>query len=204
MVRAKLAGWTDISDVALLKRLRNSEQWLRFLCIELLRENVVYQIDEGVGPRIRVVDGTIVKEPGKTGSQWRTLYSISLPSLVCDFFEVTTTTGEGSGESLNRVPVGPDELILADAGYCSVAGMEYVWHHGADLLVRVNPLSFVAYSADGSRSFRDCARCPRRDSSANGRLSCMVNVGVCGPVVCSTKERARDSTGSSAFAAQTE
>ena len=40
VVRAKLANWTDISDVALLKRLRNSEEWLRLLCIELLRENV--------------------------------------------------------------------------------------------------------------------------------------------------------------------
>ena len=37
---AKLANWSDISDVALLKRLRNSEEWLRRLCIELLRENV--------------------------------------------------------------------------------------------------------------------------------------------------------------------
>jgi hypothetical protein len=81
VVRAKLANWTDISDVALLKRVRNSEEW-----------------------------------------QWRILYSIRLPSLVCDFFEVTATIGEGSGESLNRLPVGPPELILADAGYCSVAG----------------------------------------------------------------------------------
>jgi len=97
------------------------------------------------------VDGTIVREHGKTGSQCRILYSIRLPSLVCDFFEVTATIGEGSGESLNRLPVGPHELILADAGYCSIAGIEYVWQHGADVLVRVNPQSFVAYSACGRR-----------------------------------------------------
>lgn len=29
-MRAKLAKWTDISDVALLERLRNNEEWLRF------------------------------------------------------------------------------------------------------------------------------------------------------------------------------
>ena len=46
VVRAKLANWTDISDVALLKRLRNSEEWLRLLCIELLRENVAYRLEE--------------------------------------------------------------------------------------------------------------------------------------------------------------
>ena len=151
VVRAKLANWADISDVALLKRLRNSEEWLRLLCIELLRENAAYQPKEAVTRTIRIVDGTIVKEPGKTGSQWRILYSIILPSLVCDFFEVTATIGQDSGESLNRLPVGPRELILADAGYCSLAGIEYVWQHGADVLVRLNPQSFVAYSASGRR-----------------------------------------------------
>lgn len=45
----------------------------------------------------------------------------------------------------------PQELILADAGYCSIAGMEYVWRNGADVLVRVNPQSFVAYSPVGGR-----------------------------------------------------
>jgi hypothetical protein len=85
--------------------------------------------------------------PKITGS----LYSIRLPSLVCDFFEVTTTIGEGSGELLNRLPAGSQELILADAGYCSVAGIDYVRQHGADVLIRVNPQSFVAYSAYGRR-----------------------------------------------------
>jgi len=151
VVRAKLAKWADISDVALLKRLRSSEEWLRCLCIELLRENVACRLEEPISQTIRIVDGTIVREPGKTGSQWRILYSIRLPSLVCDFFEVTATIGEGSGESLHRLPVGPHELILADAGYCSVAGIEYVSHRGADVLVRVNPQSFVAYSASGRR-----------------------------------------------------
>jgi hypothetical protein len=140
--RAKLAHWTDISDVALLKRLRNSENWLRFICGELIRENAAYPPEEIVSRAIRVVDGTVV---------WRILYGIRLPSLVCDFFEVTATIGERSGESLNRLPVGPHELILADAGYCSVAGIEYVWQRGVDILVRINPQSFVAYSASGRR-----------------------------------------------------
>jgi hypothetical protein len=166
VVRAKLANWADISDVALLKRLRNSEEWLRLLCIELLRENVAYRLEETISRTIRIVDGTIVREPGKTGSQWRILYSIRLPSLVCDFFEVTATMGEGSGESLNRLPVGPHELILADAGYCSVAGIEYVWQRSADVLVRVNPQSFVAYSASGRR----ISLLPRRTLSKVGQL----------------------------------
>ena len=64
------------------------------LCIELLRENVAYRFEDGISPTLRIVDGTIVKEPGMTGSQWRIFYNIRLPSLVCDFFEVTPTIGE--------------------------------------------------------------------------------------------------------------
>ena len=103
----------------MLKRLRKASSG--YVC--LLRENVAYRLEEGISRTIRIVDGTIVREPGKTGSQWRVLYSIRLPSLVCDFFEVTATIGEGSGESFNRLPVSPHELILGDAGYCSVGGL---------------------------------------------------------------------------------
>ena len=39
VARARAAGLADLSDVALLKRLRKSEEWLRRLCVELFREN---------------------------------------------------------------------------------------------------------------------------------------------------------------------
>ena len=62
VVRAKLANWANISDVALLKRLRTSGHWLSLLCNGLLRENVAYCFEESVSHAIRVVDGTIVLE----------------------------------------------------------------------------------------------------------------------------------------------
>jgi hypothetical protein len=143
-IHAKLAKWADISDVALLKRLRKSEEWLRSLCCGLLRETGRPTSNEAT--TIRAIDGTVVKEQGKTGSQWRILYTLRLPSLTCDFLELTSTIGEGNGESLNRLPILPHEIILADAGYCSTAGFEYVHSRRADVLVRVNPQTFVAFS----------------------------------------------------------
>jgi hypothetical protein len=70
-VRAKVANWADISDVALLKRLRNSEAWLRLLCVELLRENVAYRLQEAISRKIRIVDGTIVKEQARPEANGR-------------------------------------------------------------------------------------------------------------------------------------
>jgi hypothetical protein len=65
-----------------MRSTRNSEEWLRLLCIEPLREDFAHGLEETVSRTIRIVDGTIVREPGKTGSQWRILYSIRLPSEV--------------------------------------------------------------------------------------------------------------------------
>jgi hypothetical protein len=74
-----------------------------------------------------------------------------LPTLECDFFDVTPTEGSGTGESFRRLPVRPGDLILGDAGYWSAAGIEFVHRQGADVLVRVNPHSFVAFSPHGRR-----------------------------------------------------
>src|SRR6516165_1935158 len=150
-VQAKLAHLASVSDVALLKRLRNSEGWLRSLCVDLLGESGVPLAASSSKRRLRIVDGTIVKEPGKTGSQWRILYSLQLPGLGCDFFDISATEGEGTGESFRRVPLGQQDLVLGDAAYWSTAAIEFVQSRRADVLVRVNPQTFVAYGARGHR-----------------------------------------------------
>lgn len=151
VVQAKLAQLATVSDVALLKRLRNSEEWLRRLCVDLLKESGVALAGSPVGRMMRIVDGTIVKEPGKTGSQWRILYSMRLPTLDCDFFEISPTEGKGTKESFRRLSIQPEELILGDAGYWSTADMEFVRSRGADVLVRINPQTFVAHDARSRR-----------------------------------------------------
>jgi hypothetical protein len=97
------------------------------------------------------VDGTIVREPGKTGSQWRIVYSIRLPDLRCDYFDLTAATGAGTGESLARVPLAEHDLILGDAGYCSLSGIQWVVGKKADLVVRINPRNFPAQLPGGRR-----------------------------------------------------
>jgi hypothetical protein len=152
-VRAEEAGLATISDVGLLKRLRRSEEWLHRLCVQLVAENGVHMPRlEGPGA-VRIVDGTIIKEPGKTGSQWRILYSMSLPDLRCDFFDLTATVGSGTGESFARLPVARQDLILGDAAYCSAASIQWVVDHGGDVLVRINPHTFPLQESVVGRNF---------------------------------------------------
>src|SRR5580704_4493142 len=112
-VHAKLAGIADVSDVTLLNRLRQSEEWLRQLCQQLWKENGVNLEPALKAMPVRLVDATVVKEPGKTGSQWRIHYSIRLPSLDCDHFDLTAVEGDRTGERLDRFEVQAGELVLA-------------------------------------------------------------------------------------------
>ena len=90
--------------------------------------------------RIRCVqfDATVVSEPGRTGSQWRLHYSVTLPSFGCDFFKLTPTKGQGTAESFKHFPVHPGDYILADRGYSTAYGLEYVANAGGYATVRVN------------------------------------------------------------------
>jgi hypothetical protein len=137
-VQAKLAGIADVSDVTLLNRLRQSEDWLRQLCQQLWKDNGVSLEPALKGQPVRLVDATVVKEPGPTGGQWRIHYSIRLPSLECDYFDLTPVRGKKTGERMGRFPLQAGELVLADAGYCNPPGIAAVVSQSADVCVRFN------------------------------------------------------------------
>jgi hypothetical protein len=149
-VRARQAQMADLSAVALLKRLRKSKDWLYALCVSLFRERGL-AVDIAGGQRFRLFDATIVQEPGKTGSQWRIHYSVEVPSLRCDFFKITETEGEGTGEDFTQFPINEGDYIIADRGYGRGSGIEYAASRGAFVCVRVNTSAMVFYDARGKR-----------------------------------------------------
>ncbi len=104
VARAQKAKLAEISDVALLKRLRKCKEWLYSLCIEVFVElGVPFKTDMDV--KFRLFDATHVQEPGKTGSQWRVHYSFQVPDMRCDFFKITKTKGKGVAEDLSQFPI---------------------------------------------------------------------------------------------------
>ena len=148
-VQAKLAGIADVSDVTLLNRLRDSESWLRHLCQQLWKDNGV-ELQPGLhGRTVRLLDATVVKEPGQTGSQWRIHYSLRLPTLECDCFDLTPTQGPNSAERFGRFRFQANELVLADAGYCHPAGIAAVVQQQADVCVRLNPHALPLWEESG-------------------------------------------------------
>ena len=149
VVRAKKAGLADLSDVALLKRLRKCKNWLSAMCVALFQERGV-KLSTETGFQIRAFDATTVKEPGSTGSLWRIHYSVSLPSLNCDFFTLTETKGVGTGESFTQFPIKNNDYILADRGYSTASGIAYTHEKGAYVAVRINTQSLPIQTLKGA------------------------------------------------------
>jgi hypothetical protein len=137
-----------MSDVALLKKLRQSEGWLQKLCVGLLQESELAQPAKA-GLKMRLVDGTLVSEPGKTGSQWRVHFSLRVPEWTCDHFRLTSHSGEGNGESLRHFPVRANDCLIADRGYGQAAGIGHVHQKGGFVIVRHNAQNLPIETEDG-------------------------------------------------------
>lgn len=146
VVRAQAFGWAQLSDVALLKRLRTSANWLECLCCDLWSHWEWPASPLVSARRWRLVDATTVQEPGAVGTDWRVHYTLQLPTLACDFVAVTSVRG---GETLCRIPVRAGDVLLADRGYSHRAGVAWVLSQGGDILVRHQGPNFPLLDGHG-------------------------------------------------------
>jgi Transposase DDE domain len=162
VVRAEQQSIANISDVALLKRLRSSEPWLRWLTSRMTEIGEAEIVRRACSRRrVRVVDATTVEEQGGAGTDWRLHYTLCLPDLSCDFFELTD---EHSGETYQRIPVEPNDLLLADRGYSNAPGVGSVSRAQGDVLVRWNSFSFPLKTPDGKPflALHELSKLPKR------------------------------------------
>lgn len=149
VTRAKLANIADISDAALVGRLRKAKDWLHSLCTVMFEEQGI-EVNAQSGFTVRLFDATNIREPGKTGSQWRIHYSVQLPSLVCDFFKLTPTKGQGNGESFFQYSIKRGDYIIADRGYSRAPGIHHLVSKNAYVIVRVNTSTLPLLTVQGS------------------------------------------------------
>jgi len=147
---AQEMGLCKINDVALLHRLKASGCWLRWIAHQLVEGLVKRDSEPEQQPRfrVRVVDGTVVSEPGATGTDWRLHYSLELETLRCDSFLVTSAK---EGETLQRYKVQSGDLLLADRGYCGRNGIMHVVANGGHVVVRYHSTNLPLHNRRGHR-----------------------------------------------------
>jgi Transposase DDE domain len=144
---AASVGLADISNVALLNRLRKCGEWLAMLVGQVLAAAAPAA---SRGRLIRIVDATTVPKAGpaarKQSQLWRVHSAFDLPHERFGHFELTD---QAAGETLDRIPVVKGEIRLADRAYLQPDRMAAVLDAGADIIVRAGWKSARWVDADG-------------------------------------------------------
>ncbi|MBL8474068.1 MAG: IS4 family transposase [Rhodocyclaceae bacterium] len=145
-VRAAAGGLATVSDVALLGRLRSSGEWFRWMVEQMSQRLSNASRDVVPGKRVRLVDASVICEPGATGSTWRLHYMIDLSTLACEQVDVTQPD---EGETLMRFAVEPNDVLMADGGLAQQRGIRSVVERGGDVIVRMDVVNVPLEEANG-------------------------------------------------------
>jgi hypothetical protein len=145
---ATSVGLVDISNVALLYRLRQCGDWLAVL---------VGRVLAAAGPKasrgrlIRIIDATTVPKKGpnarKKNELWRIHSAFDLPRERFGHFELTD---QRAGEALDRIPVVAGEIRLGDRAYLQPERMARLIEAGADFVIRAGWKGARWCDAEGS------------------------------------------------------
>ena len=128
---ASATGLAEMSDVAVLKRLRAASEWIGSVIVEwLYQRGLTHDVP---CRKVRVVDATTVSKPGSKGTDWRLHMRMDLKERRIEQVELT---GESEGEHLDRHTITSDEIILGDRGYATGKGIAHVLQTGGHVVIR--------------------------------------------------------------------
>jgi hypothetical protein len=150
VVRAKQGNLLNISSVALMKRLKKSSDWFRWMSNRLLlRRGIIMTPPFNLLQyNIKSVDASVVSEPGSTGTDWRLHYSLELLSLKCEQFFLTK---QNVGESFTNFAINENDLFIGDRAYGRVNGMKHILSNKAFFLTRYMNKAYTLYDLDGTK-----------------------------------------------------
>ena len=133
---AEAIGLASLSNVALLKRLRNSADWLERLVCRLIGAGSP-GVAAAKGRPVRLVDATSVAKAGRdareSGGRWR-VHSVF--DLASERFTAFDLTDESEGEVIDRADVVAGEIRVGDRVYLQPDRIAKVVGAGADIVVR--------------------------------------------------------------------
>jgi hypothetical protein len=144
---AATIGLGELSDVAAMKRLQASADWLQGMVGDLLARRLSCSAAAASSGRIiRLIDSTTISERGSDRADWRLHYSYDPRRGRTVDCELTTAE---VGEHLRRVKVAAGDVWLGDRNYAKGEGLHHVAQAGADFVVRTSWNSLSLRTADG-------------------------------------------------------
>jgi hypothetical protein len=131
--QARAAGIADMSQVALLKRIRKSADWLAWIVAGLC-EQLRGPARVPAGLRPRAVDSVVIQGAASSGTEWRLRYCIDLVTLSCDWLELADANG---GEGLEQLLIREGDVLIADRNRLRPEAARSARRQGAHLVVRL-------------------------------------------------------------------
>jgi hypothetical protein len=155
-------GLGDISDVAVLGRLRRSQGFLARVLAAVLSMRLHFEPIAAFPYRVRLIDATCISAPGAEGAEWRVHASYDVSRGTVDHIDLTDETG---GENLGRSDARAGDLVVADRGYAHASRLIELRQAGAHFLVRIGHSAVPLTDTNGD-TFDPLAHARRRRKKA--------------------------------------
>jgi hypothetical protein len=165
-----------MSDVAILKRMRNSAAWLQWLCGNICRRaGLTVEKPKWLRKKnVVLVDGSEDVKCGVRRQCYMLHYSVDLFTLAAREFQVTDRK---TGEKLaNFKQLGKDDIVMGDRAYGTLPGIAYLQERGAGYVLRIKSLGFRMY--DGKKREIDLLESLsglKEGEIADMRVKCRIN-----------------------------
>jgi Transposase DDE domain len=143
---AESAGVVDLSAVALHKWERKLGPYLASLLADLSREQATSTPWRWEGYDVVAADGTVLTNPGATGTTARVHYVLRLADLTIVQLRVTD---EHVGETVRMFELNAGQLWLVDRNYANPPGLAAIVGAGSDVLARYNRGTLPLYDGHG-------------------------------------------------------
>jgi hypothetical protein len=133
-----VASWAGLMEIGQLsgeavgKRVRRARAWLSVevgLLLGLRRAAW-----SGRAVRVRLVDATRIREPGRAGTEWRVHALVDLEAGALCGLDLTDQHG---AESLPRQPFEPGEIAVGDRAHGRRTDLGQLLQRGTDVVVRI-------------------------------------------------------------------
>jgi hypothetical protein len=172
----RLSGEAEISDVAILKRMRNCAALLQWLCGNICRKaGLTVEKPKWLKKKnVNIVDGTEDVKCGVRRQCYMLHYSLDLFTLEAREFIVTDRR---TGEKLaNFKGFGKDDIVMGDRAYGTLPGIAYLQELGAGYLLRIKSLGFRIYDGKGQGiDLLERLSSLKEGEIADMRVKCFIN-----------------------------
>ena len=138
----RLSGEAELSDVAVLKRIRNSASWLQWLCENICRQaGLIVTKPAWLKKRnVKAVDGTEDVKCGVRRQCYILHYCLDIFTLAAQELHVTDIR---TGEKLaNFTLFEKGDIVMGDRMYGNIPGIAYLRQQKADYVLRINSRGF--------------------------------------------------------------